>query len=745
MKKIFSTTVLSVLIACAMAQAPQRFSFQAVVRNNVNELLLNKPVGMKTTILQGNPNGTIVYQEFYYPNPQTNANGLVTLEIGSGFVLSGNFANINWANGPYFIKTEADPTGGSNYTITGTSQLMSVPYALHAKTAESITGGITETDPVFNAWDKSTGIAITEGQITDLQNYLTEESDPVFTAWDKSTGVVITESQITDLQNYLTEETDPLFNAWDKSTGITISESQITDLQNYLTEETDPDFNAWDKSTGIAITEGQITDLQDYLTEETDPVFTAWDKSTGVVITESQITDLQDYLTEEADGDPTNELQTVTQEDYQVTLSQGGGTFMTGVKSYTQAEIDAMTPYNGLTVINTTTNCVNYYILNNWYEACGTCTPQPTQANAGDDQSFTDNTVAVMLSANTPVQGTGLWSIVSGEGGSFDDASLASATFTGQPCTAYTLAWTITNTCDTSNDEVVISFFETPTVADAGNDTIVLGGDLSVNLNANTPEMGEGLWTILTGEGGTFDDATNPQALFTGQPYIEYILQWAIATVCDTTYDEVSVTFNPWQCGMPFTDSRDNQSYNTIQIGTQCWMAENLKYLPEVVGPGTGSNNVPYYYVYGYNGTSVSAAKATANYQTYGALYNWPASLTACPTGWHLPSDGEWTVLVDFLGGSSVAGGKMKTTGTTHWASPNTGATNSSGFSGLPGGLRGTDGSFTYMGDDGLWWSSTEGGAAVAWYRFLAYFNSDVSRNGNTKGLGFSARCVRDN
>ncbi|WP_445718188.1 hypothetical protein, partial [Flavobacterium sp.] len=109
--------------------------------------------------------------------PTSNINGLVSLEIGSGTVVSGDFTNINWSNGPYFIKTETDPTGGTSYSITGTSQLLSVPYALHAKTAETVTGGITENDPVFGAWDKSTGISITESQISDLQSYLTSEVD----------------------------------------------------------------------------------------------------------------------------------------------------------------------------------------------------------------------------------------------------------------------------------------------------------------------------------------------------------------------------------------------------------------------------------------------------------------------------------------------------------------------------------------------------------------------------------------
>jgi len=204
----------------------------------------------------------------------------------------------------------------------------------------------------------------------------------------------------------------------------------------------------------------------------------------------------------------------------------------------------------------------------------------------------------------------------------------------------------------------------------------------------------------------------------------------------------VSAAF--FSCGTMFTDTRDNQVYATIEIGNQCWMKENLKWLPSVSPPTGGSSTSARYYVYGYNGTSVSAAKATTNYQSYGVLYNWTAALNACPQGWHLPSDSEWTVLVDYLGGSSVAGGKMKTTGTTHWASPNSGATNSSGFSGLPGGYRAADGPFYYVGGYGFWWSATESSAANAWGRFMYYDYASVYRGSYTLGYGFSVRCVRD-
>jgi uncharacterized protein (TIGR02145 family) len=123
----------------ASAQAPYKMSYQAVIRDNSNALVANQLVGMQISILQGTASGTAVYAETQ--TPTTNANGLASIEIGGGTVISGNFASINWANGPYFIKTETDPTGGINYTITGTSQLLSVPYALFAASSGSSTPG----------------------------------------------------------------------------------------------------------------------------------------------------------------------------------------------------------------------------------------------------------------------------------------------------------------------------------------------------------------------------------------------------------------------------------------------------------------------------------------------------------------------------------------------------------------------------------------------------------------------------
>lgn len=209
-----------------------------------------------------------------------------------------------------------------------------------------------------------------------------------------------------------------------------------------------------------------------------------------------------------------------------------------------------------------------------------------------------------------------------------------------------------------------------------------------------------------------------------------------------------------------FTDSRDGNEYNWVQIGDQVWMAENLAYLPSVNMVADGSEDAAgsYYYVYGYDGTNVTDAKATANYTTYGVLYNWTAAMDGetssttnpsgiqgvCPTGWHLPSDAEWTELTEYLGGTSDAGGKLKETGTTHWNSPNTGATNETGFTALPGGYRIDNDSSGDIGYYGFWWSATGSNAADAWFRYMDYSNSSVSRSNYFKEVGFSVRCVRD-
>jgi len=141
------------------------------------------------------------------------------------------------------------------------------------------------------------------------------------------------------------------------------------------------------------------------------------------------------------------------------------------------------------------------------------------------------------------------------------------------------------------------------------------------------------------------------------------------------------------------------------------------------------------------------------NCTAYGGLYQWnemmqyettPGVQGICPSGWHVPTDAEWTTLTTYLGGTSIAGGKMKETGTTHWLTPNTGATNESRFTALPGGHRSLSGLFFFLGTSATFWSSSENSSASAWYRDLTYNHANVYRYNGSKADGFSVRCLKD-
>jgi hypothetical protein len=161
MKRIFTLIAALFLSSGIFAQFPQKMSYQGVVRNTSGDLISSQDVGIRISILQGSSTGTMVYQETFDPNPTTNVNGLLSIEIGSGTPVSGIFSDIDWSAGPYFIKTETDPTGGTSYSIVGTSQLLSVPYALHSETAGNVFGG--NYSDLTNLPTTLAGYGITDG------------------------------------------------------------------------------------------------------------------------------------------------------------------------------------------------------------------------------------------------------------------------------------------------------------------------------------------------------------------------------------------------------------------------------------------------------------------------------------------------------------------------------------------------------------------------------------------------------
>ena len=324
------------------------------------------------------------------------------------------------------------------------------------------------------------------------------------------------------------------------------------------------------------------------------------------------------------------------------------------------------------------------------------------------------------------------------------------------------LIFIFANSCNKDDDipeltTTTVSNIISTTAISGGNITSDGGSEVSVRgvcwSTAQTPTIADNKTTDGTGIGAF---SSNLSGLSTGTKY--YVRAYA-TNVNGTGYGSaISFTTKLYESGGVFTDSRDNNVYKTVIVGNQEWMAEDLKYLPSVIGPSTSSPSISYYYVYDYDGTNIVDAKATAHYDAYGVLYNWPAAMNmaesstanpsgvqgVCPSGWHLPSDAEWTELTKYLDGEEVAGDKLKETGTTHWNSPNENATNETGFTALPGGYRANSGTFLHIGQFGHWWGATEANANDAWSRFINYNSSSVDSYYGSQEVAYSVRCIKD-
>jgi uncharacterized protein (TIGR02145 family) len=237
--------------------------------------------------------------------------------------------------------------------------------------------------------------------------------------------------------------------------------------------------------------------------------------------------------------------------------------------------------------------------------------------------------------------------------------------------------------------------------------------------------------------------STTETGLACTTPYTRYI--WAYNT-CGvsgaTTLNQSTI----WECGCSITDSRDDKTYGTVLIGTQCWLAQNLNYGTRINCNQTQSNN------------SVAEKYCHLDQETncdiYGGLYQWnemmqytatPGVQGICPAGWHLPTNTEMTTLMNYLGGLEVAGGKLKETGTVHWLSPNTGATDEVDFTALPGSYRDYLGGFGPTGTRTSYWTSNPNGSTYAYDIALLNDTDDATLNsGAMKVNGFSVRCVKN-
>jgi len=598
MKKLFTLFVIAALTISVFAQSPQKMSYQAVVRNLSGALMSNQSVGMKISILQGSVSGTPVYVETQ--TTTTNVNGLATIEIGGGTIVTGTFTGIDWSGGMYFIKTETDPTGGTNYSITGTSQILSVPYALYAKTAKTADyNDLTNKPSLFDGtWTSLTGkpsfaTVAASGSYNDLTNKPT--------LFDGSWSGIT--SKPTTLAGY----------------GITNGMS-TSHPANAITALNMTNWNTafgWGNHSGLYRPVGYVP---------------AWSEIT------SKPTTLSGYGITDA-------VRTTGNQEI-----SGIKTFKGTTPDMEQALFEIKNK-DGQTVFAVYNEGVRIWVADG---AKGT---KGGFAVQGFDMT-TDYMVIKPDSANFYVR-----EITPSFSSSFNIIGVKQ-----------------------SLPRKSLMFARTDTVGVSG--VMNLQNNLLVQGNLN---------------------------------------------VAGTIYNEV-------------TDV-DGNSYNTIVIGTQTWMAENLKTtrlndgtsIPLVTSSATwGTLLTPAYCWYNNDEASYKV--------TYGALYNWYTAKTGklCPSGWHIPSDAEWTTLTDYLGGLSIAGGKMKEAETAHWISPNIGATNESGFTGLPAGYRDRTSGFLNIGTYALWWSSTEINSTDSWGRGLYNLDATVYRYNYYNNHGFSVRCIKN-
>ena len=716
MKKF--TTLVAILLLCVtalFAQAPEKFSYQAVVRNANNQLVTNTLVGVRVSILQGNATGTPVYVETH--TATTNANGLLTVQIGGGNAQQGAFAAINWEDGPYFLKTETDPNGGTNYSVTSTQQLLSVPYALYAKeVANSFSGdyndltnkpeiptvpsnvsafnndvgyitGYTETDPQYNAWNKD---------YNDLINRPTIPTVPTNVSAFNNDAGYITNADIPDIPTVPTN-VSAFVNDVPYLTSYT--EQQVLSISNDTIFLTGGSFVKLPPATGFS---GDYNDLTNTPTIPTVPAnVSAFNNDVGYITGYTE-TDPQ-YNAWNKDYNDLINRPTIPTVPINVSAFTNDAGYITGYTE-TDPQFNAWgKDYNDL--INT---------------------PQiptvPTNVSA-----FT-NDAGYITNADIPEIPT-----------------------------------VPTNVSAFVNDVPYLTSFTEQQVLSISNDTIFLTGGSFVKLPAgfsgdyndlvNKPEIPRipDIPTVPDSVSAFTNDAgyitmADLQALLDELNALNDridSLENLVNNQAPTTQDTVDAQPCP---GVPTVTDIDGNVYNTVQIGQQCWMKENLR---------------TQHYA---DGTDVQDVQVPSYMPQYGYLYDWSAvmhgeasSITApsgvqgiCPNGWHLPSETEWTQLTDYVGGQSeyICGGNSNNVAkalasASGWASYNgvccvgnsPWTNNATGFSALPVGTV-ENGETVAFGDGTIFRTATN-----MIFKEISAYNSTVSSYAYSSVYA-SVRCV---
>jgi uncharacterized protein (TIGR02145 family) len=791
---IFTSVVLK-------AQSPQKINFQSIVRNTNGVIVSNKSVNFKITILSGTITGTSVYSETHLKT--TDAIGLVSLQIGTGTVVSGVFSSIDWGNALHFIKLEADFSGGNTYVTLGTQELMSVPYAMYAAKTDTaslnLTNRFAEKAPVYNPTFTGSVSGIDKNMVglSDVNN--TSDMDkPVSSltqaALDAKVNIADTSNM---LSNYLTG-INAKVNIADTSnmlsnylTGIN-AKVNIADtsnmLSNYLTG-----INAKVNTSDTSSMLSKYLRKADFPSGTSVGEFMYWNGSkwvslspgtTGQVLTmSSNGTPTWGCLITNSAGTPSSSspLSVNTALTSPITIATTGATGIDTTGSGLPNGVTAIWSANVITISGTPTNTGTFNYTIPLTGGCGTASatgtitvnatvPGPptgvvaTAGNASAEVAF----VAPTNNGGSPIAGYTVTSNpAGGTGGTGSGSPLTVTGLTNG--TSYTFTVVATNTVGSSASSDPSTAVTPATAPDAPTGVVATAGNASASVAFVAPTNNGGsaiVEYLVTSNPATSlvkgnSSPINVTGLTNGTSY-SFIVQ-AVNGVDTSASSTPSTAVTPNASACPTTSITYNgYDYKTVGIGTQCWMAENLrtrKYndgtdIPfDASGGTTGGGGFFIIQTWGaltsgahtlYAHDSISSP---SNLTSYGYLYNWYAvndSRKLCPTGWHVPTDEEWTTLTTFLGGVAVAGGKMKSMGTTYWNSPNTDADNSSGFSALPGGYRDDLGSFSGIRNYAFFWSATNSVGGSAFYRRLASHNGNVERSGRSKSVGASVRCLKD-
>jgi len=819
MKKIlFTFFTLILTLTAVFAQAPQKFSYQAVVRNANNQLMVNTNVGVRVSVMQGSIFGASEYVETH--NVLTNANGLLTLEVGDGTALQGSMSDINWGNGPYFLKTEMDPNGGTNYSITSTQQLLSVPYALYAAEAGNVPDFSVTTDIV-----EGVGTYVTITDASGPHTFLVPTSS--------SSGGTLVQQQA----DWAETDTSEVSYIRNKPNLAPVATSG--DYHDLVNVPTTPNLDSLLNTFNQALAS---------LTQRVDSL------QGGAPIPPDTTAPINFHC----------ESSTLTDVDHNIynTVLIGNQCWMRENLRCTHYADGSPIQLGGITSNavayryypnHSSTNVVTYGYLYNWSALTheipvsnentvgirGVCPAGwriPTETEWNQLVSYMGSQSEYILSGNSSyiakaLCSTSYWNTngynnAPGNNLSSNNASGFSAVPAGRysgnydDFGNYAYFWTATENSSLSAKCFVIStssastYFSSYEKSYGMSVRCVLGDTMTIAIPSVTTDAASNIRISAATSGGnvnatgganvtakgvcwstspnpTIDDSFTVDGSGTGTFTSElsdltqgttYYMRAYATNYAGTSYgEEVSFTTlavpagdaQPCPNNATVTDI-DGNVYNTVQIGDQCWMRENLR-----ATHYADSSVIPLGATSSYSETSpcrYNPNNSAGNVATYGYLYNWAAVMHnespsnenpsgvqgVCPTGWHVPSETEWGQLMNYLSaheqyicGNNTSYTAKALASTEGWDNNtssyapgnNPSVNNATGFSAMPAGYY--SGSFSYFGTYAYFWSTSEyrynSNYYYAKYVQISYSNANPYWSGNNytgKSQAYSVRCV---